>query len=269
MTENSDNKSPFQRHADVPTNALPTCVYPNPPYPPWGWDTPIVGNSGVQPAPGSSAGSPGCSSGSPGMRKREAMKEKTTTAEAERTDARQHLGGSHHADWNNLLALQVLQAVGLQNVAPEIRDIRDSANMVALMGIAPRDELEGMMAAQLIAAHNATMACYRRAASCEQRPQLQQENLNQANKLSRTYAVLLEALNRHRGKGQQKVTVEHVHVYPGGQAVVGTVEAGGQGRVRAKIGEQPDAIGYAAGLAVPREIEAERAEVPRAGGSGV
>ena len=29
--------------------------------------------------------------------------------------------------------------------------------------------------------------------------------------LSRSFAVLLEALNRHRGKGQQKVTVEHVH----------------------------------------------------------
>jgi hypothetical protein len=32
------------------------------------------------------------------------------------------------------------------------------------------------------------------------------ENLSQANQLSRTYAVLLDALNRHRGKGQQKVT---------------------------------------------------------------
>jgi hypothetical protein len=29
--------------------------------------------------------------------------------------------------------------------------------------------------------------------------------------------VLLDALNRHRGKGQQKVTVEHVHVHSGGQ----------------------------------------------------
>jgi hypothetical protein len=29
-----------------------------------------------------------------------------------------------------------------------------------------------------------------------------------------TYAVLLDTLNRHRGKGQQqKVTVEHVHVH--------------------------------------------------------
>ena len=49
------------------------------------------------------------------------------------------------------------------------------------------------------------------------------ENLNQANKLGRTYTILLDALNRHRGKGQQKVTVEHVHVHAGGQAVVGPV----------------------------------------------
>src|SRR4029078_12707842 len=53
------------------------------------------------------------------------------------------------------------------------------------------------------------------------------ETLAQANKLSRTYASLLEALNRHRGKGQQKVTVEHVHVHAGGQAIVGAVDTGG------------------------------------------
>jgi hypothetical protein len=51
---------------------------------------------------------------------------------------------------------------------------------------------------------------------------------------------LIEALNRHRGKGQQKVTVEHVHVHAGGQAVVGTVEVPGGGD-RAKSQEQPHA----------------------------
>ena len=55
------------------------------------------------------------------------------------------------------------------------------------------------------------------------------ENLAQANKLSRSFATLLEALNRHRGKGQQKVTVEHVHVHSGGQAVVGMVQTPGGG----------------------------------------
>jgi hypothetical protein len=36
---------------------------------------------------------------------------------------------------------------------------------------------------------------------------------------------MLEALNRHRGKGQQKVTVGNVHVHTGGQAGVGLVDA--------------------------------------------
>jgi len=99
------------------------------------------------------------------------------------------------------------------------------------------------MAAQLVAAHNATMECYRRAMLPEQTSDGRSENLNQANKLSRTYVVLLDALNRHRGKGQQNVTVEHVHVHSGGQAVVGMVGARGN----PKLEDQPHAkqIAYA------------------------
>lgn len=65
-------------------------------------------------------------------------------------------------------------------------------------------------------------------------------------KLSRTHAALLDALNRHRGKGQQKVTVEHVHVHSGGQAIVGNVNGPGGGDA-AKSEEQSHAkqIGYA------------------------
>jgi hypothetical protein len=46
---------------------------------------------------------------------------------------------------------------------------------------------------------------------------------NLAIKLLRTFTMQVEALHRYRGKGQQKVTVEHVHVNAGGQAIVGTV----------------------------------------------
>jgi hypothetical protein len=84
------------------------------------------------------------------------------------------------------------------------------------------------------------MECYRRAMIGDQTFEGRRENLNQANKLSRTYATLLEALNRHRSKGQQKVTVEHVHVHAGGQAVVGMV-ATARGGDRAKSEEQPSA----------------------------
>ena len=84
-----------------------------------------------------------------------------------------------------------------------------------------------MLATQMVAAHNASMECYRRAMIGEQTYEGRKQALDFANKLSRTYTTLLEALNRHRGKGQQRVTVEHVHVHAGGQAIVGAVETGG------------------------------------------
>src|SRR4029077_14803155 len=120
----------------------------------------------------------------------------------------------------------------------------------------PASELEGMLAAQLLASHYAAMECYRRGMLSNQTLQGRSESLNQANKLSRTHAALLEALNRHRGKGQQKVTVEHVHVHAGGQAVVGMVTpspglpGGGD---RSNLEEQPHAkqIAHAPEPALP------------------
>jgi hypothetical protein len=53
--------------------------------------------------------------------------------------------------------------------------------------------------ARRIAAHNAAMECCSRAMIGEQTLEGWRENPAQANELSRTYATLLEALNRHRG----------------------------------------------------------------------
>jgi hypothetical protein len=60
------------------------------------------------------------------------------------------------------------------------------------------------------------------------------------------------ALNRHRGKGHQKVTVEHVHVHEGGQAIVGNVStrSGGRGGEQ-KTEEQSHAIPYSPGQTMP------------------
>ncbi len=144
------------------------------------------------------------------------------------------MGGSDSDAWNTVLADQAVRALWLSNSGPMERDRQLTATVKALSEISPGDVLEGMMAAQLLAAHNAAMECYRRAMLGEQTFEGRKENLNQANKLSRTFAVLAETLNRHRGKTQQKVTVEHVHVHAGGQAVVGTVEQPGGGDQRKK-----------------------------------
>lgn len=172
------------------------------------------------------------------------------------------IGGSQSDHWNNTLANQAVQALWLKNSDDEARQTQMAATVAALVGIAPKDELEGMMAAQLIAAHNAAMECYRRAMIGEQTFEGRRENLNQANKLSRTFTTLLDALNKHRGKGQQKVTVEHVHVHQGGQAIVGAVEAPGGGE-RRKSEEQSHAKQIAhAPQPTMRSADAEGDAVP-------
>jgi hypothetical protein len=135
--------------------------------------------------------------------------------------------GSQSDEFNNTLATQVIDSLWLKHSDAKGEEKLMSAALAAMAGIGPRDELEGMLAAQMVAAHNAAMECFRRSMISEQTFEGRKEALSQANKLSRTYTTLLEALNRHRGKGQQKVTVEHVHVHAGGQAIVGAVEAGG------------------------------------------
>ena len=135
-------------------------------------------------------------------------------------------------EWNDVLAMQIMQACasGLDPAKKDILGKRLRAALAAMQGIEPGDVLEDMAAAQLVAAHHAAMQAYGRAANPDQPFAVWRESLNQANRLSRTFATMLEALNRHRGKGsQQKVTVEHVTVNDGGQAIVGAVETGGRG----------------------------------------
>jgi hypothetical protein len=96
--------------------------------------------------------------------------------------------------------------------------------LAAATGIGARDEIEGMLATQMVATHVSAMRALRHLKGSDTVAQ-QDSNGNLAVKLLRTYTMQLEALQRYRGKGQQKVTVEHVHVNAGGQAIVGTVDS--------------------------------------------
>ncbi len=135
-------------------------------------------------------------------------------------------GGSKSDRWNCALGKQVVKSFGVMpsDVAYNVPRIR--AVFEALASIAPRDEIEGMLVAQMLVIHNANMECVSRAMADDQTYEVWRESLNQSNRLSRTFVAQVDALNKHRGKGQQKVVVEHVHVNSGGQAVVGTVERG-------------------------------------------
>jgi hypothetical protein len=85
-----------------------------------------------------------------------------------------------------------------------------------------------MLAAQMAAVHMAALRMARQLAAAEMIPQ--QDAAERAfNKLARTFAAQMDTLKRYRSKGEQKVTVQHVTVNDGGQAVVGDVRAGGRG----------------------------------------
>ena len=94
--------------------------------------------------------------------------------------------------------------------------------LAVIDGVAPRDQAEGMLAAQMAVVHCAMMTFARRLNHVDNIQQ--QDSAERAfNKLARTFAVQMETLKRYRTGGEQKVTVQHVHVNDGGQAIVGTV----------------------------------------------
>lgn len=155
-----------------------------------------------------------------------------------------------------------LMLTGILNAAcaggPENPPTEQDINraLAAVTGIGARDETEAMLATQMVATHFAAITLLRRLKGADN---IQQQDSagSLAAKLLRTYAVQMEALQRYRGKGQQKVTVEHVHVYPGGQAIVGTVTPGGGGT------EKSEERAHA-----PREITHERGTPMRSPDTG-
>src|SRR5690242_16588823 len=150
---------------------------------------------------------------------------------------------------------------------PWIVELQQRAARDALAGVAPRDPLEGMLAAQMVAVQGTMLDCLRRAQLPEQGFEARRVNLEMANKLGRTYASMLEILDRHRGKGRQVVRVEHVTVNAGGQAIVGAVsQEGGDGRGTDER-SRAKALGHAPEPAL-RGADAGREPVPVAGGEG-
>jgi hypothetical protein len=102
-----------------------------------------------------------------------------------------------------------------------------------LRGIGPKDELEGLLAAQMVGVHYVAMDFLSAASRRDCSMEASDRYLNGAVKLLRTFTAQMEALNRYREKVSQQMTVENVNVTEGGQAIVGQVSHRGPGKVSA------------------------------------
>ena len=133
-----------------------------------------------------------------------------------------------------------LQNYLLQQIAPLYRGFADREQyhhekmamfcniaMAILSGIQPQDEIEGMLAVQMIGTHNMAMETLERAMLTGQTDIGKDLNVKQAAKMMRVFVAQMEALKKYRTGGQQTMIVKHVNVNEGGQAIIGTVNQGG------------------------------------------
>ena len=124
-----------------------------------------------------------------------------------------------------------MHATSAARVLSGVFDDRDRQLLATITGLRafnPAGEIEGMLAAQAMAMHHMAMESSRRAMIPDQ-PHEAAQGFRKAS-APRAFVEVVAMLDRKRGKGgKQVVHVEHVHVHPGGQAVVGSVTADGEG----------------------------------------
>jgi hypothetical protein len=126
-------------------------------------------------------------------------------------------------------------------------------------GIKPRDQVEAMLAAQMAAVHQAILTLAPRLAQADTIDH--QDSAERAfNKLVRSFAAQMEALKRYRTGGEQKVTVQHVSVSEGGQAIVGNVTQAARGAAPENATNSPPALSHS--KEPPMAIIGETARVP-------
>ena len=97
-----------------------------------------------------------------------------------------------------------------------------NAALAAIDGTRPENEMAAMLASQMAATHSLAMDMLGRARRAGTPEQMQAHGAL-ATKLLRTFTAQTEALAKIKRGGEQTVRVEHVHVYQGGQAIVGAV----------------------------------------------
>ena len=136
----------------------------------------------------------------------------------------------------------------IKNGAGAVTSKEYNSVVAFLLAVAPQNEMEAKLAAQMFAANEAAMQCAKNMGEAGFLPQAQAFG-NLAVKFMRTYAAQVETLAKLRRGGEQ--VVKHVHVYEGGQAVVaGTVNNHRGGGVRFENDAQSDAPATA-GIAAP------------------
>ena len=135
--------------------------------------------------------------------------------------------GTYDDDLTTNIANQVIYTCMTGEELTERSTLRINATFAAILETDPQDPTELMLATQMATIHNTVMRYSALAMKDEQTIELASFYVNSITKMMRTYTTQVEALSKYRTKGQQKITVQHVNVNDGGQAVIGDINQGG------------------------------------------
>jgi hypothetical protein len=166
--------------------------------------------------------------------------------------------GTTNGDFAEGLIKQLFDVVS-KGKAPNEADLNLIVGMV--QGIAPRDETEAMLAAQMVAVHNALITAARQLGNAQTIEQ-QDSASNMFNKLARTFIGQIEALKKYRSTGEQNIRVQHVNVSEGGQAIVGNVQRGGGGELKNDGQSHEPSHSLTQRPALPCDVQANQTPLP-------
>jgi hypothetical protein len=120
--------------------------------------------------------------------------------------------------------------------------------MALVRNVAPKDQLEALLAAHAAMTHIIMMTVMQRFVEAENLPQ-QQFAERSYIKLAHTYSSQMATLKRYRSGGEQKVTVQHVSISEGSQAIVGNVTRAAHDPALDRPANTPTALPGASGVA--------------------
>jgi hypothetical protein len=152
-------------------------------------------------------------------------KEAVAQLEQNPTPRLKALGGGEADSWNKGIGQRLGGALPDSHLPNFMEAAR--ACLQGLRGIKPNDPIEGMLASQIIAAHEAAMHLRQLAWHPDQSFVVQTRFLELAEKAARTMAMLTERLDQHRGRGQQQIIVKHVTVNADQAVVADSINTGG------------------------------------------
>jgi hypothetical protein len=113
----------------------------------------------------------------------------------------------------------LLQQLVRASVIGQKPDAANLAFMISMMkSIAPRDSIEAMLAAQMVAVQVTAMRCACRLAAAGSLPQ-QDSAVRAFGRLARTFPAQLEALSRYRSNGDRAITVQSVAAQDDARAI--------------------------------------------------